>query len=224
MYIEKITNKSDMFKLQFEEIIKPYIYKQIKNDDAKVVLSMKYITENSGTNYNIDTLYIKMRNMLLGTKLDISIRRKSKEFAFYEISDVIKRESDLIRIGFEKRLKPCLLEIFRDKYIIGFEEDNLREVLDVNCSTINIYNSIKNLLSDTGITVSTRKNELINGKKVCKFVFYDINKKRQYDEDKIGIEEVERKRRKDVIKNIKKENEEIVDDVNAYLDDINSCK
>mgnify|MGYP003394096915 FL=1 len=98
MYIEKITNKSDMFKLQFEEIIKPYIYKQIKNDDAKVVLSMKYINENLGTNYNIDTLYIKMRNMLLGTKLGISIRRKSKEFAFYEISDVIKRESDLIRI------------------------------------------------------------------------------------------------------------------------------
>ena len=59
---------------------------------------------------------------------------------------------------------------------------------------------------------------------MCKFVFYDINKKRQYDEDKIGIEEVERKRRKDVIKNIKKENEEIVDDVNAYLEDINSCK
>ena len=209
MYIEKITNKSDMFKLQFEEIVKPYIYKQIKNDDSKAVLSMKYINENLGTNYNIDTLYIKMRNMLLGTELGVSIRRKSKEFVFYEVSDVIKRESDLIKIGFEKRLKPCILEVFKNKHIIGFEEDNLREVLDVNCSTINIYNSIKNLLYGTGITVSTRKNELINGKSVCKFVFYDTNKKKQYDEDKIRIEEDERKRRKDVIKNIKKENEEL---------------
>ncbi len=224
MYIEKIANKSDMFKLQFEEIIKPYIYKQIKNDDAKVVLSMEYINECLGTNYNIDTLYIKMRNMLLGTELGVSIKRKSKEFVFYEVSDIIKRESDLIRIGFEKRLKPCLLEIFKDKHIIGFEEDNLREVLDVNCSTINIYNSIKNLLSGTCITVSTRKNGLINGKRACKFVFYDINKKKQYDEDRVRIEEDERKRKKDVIKNIKKENKEIVDDVNTYLGDINNCK
>lgn len=216
MNIEKIANNSDTFKLQFYQKIEPYINKSIKSGKPKVVLSMEYINKNLDTHYNIDSLYIKMRNMLLGSRLGVSIKRRNEEFVFYEVSDTIKRESDLIKIGFEERLKPCLLEIFKSTFIIGFDEDNLRNVLDVNCSTINIYNTIKKLLSNTNIKVSTRKNDLINGKKTRKFVFYDINVKKQLDEKRIQNKEDEKIRKKDVVKNIKKENEELINDQHLY--------
>ncbi len=188
MNIETITKKGDTFKLSFVQKIKSYIEEKIKNGETKIILSEDYINEILNVQYTTDNLYIKMRNMLLGTNLGVSIKRKNREFVFYQISDNIGRESDLFKITFETKLKPYLLEIFKTKHIIGFEENFLKELLDINYSTTYIYNNFKNILLDTNITVSTEKNKIIKGKRINEFIFCDNDKKKEIIKNNNEIE------------------------------------
>ena len=226
MNIGNCTKKSDMFKLEFEQKIKSHINNEIKNGKNKVILTQDYITEKLDIYYNIDNLYIKMRNMLIGTNLGVSIKRKSREFVFYELLDGVNRESDLFKFTVIKKLIPLLLEEFEikyevNKYKVGLEENYLKELLDVNFSTTNLYKTLKKTLPNNIILFT--ENKVIDEKMIKAFVFYDINKKvkidRQVEEEKYRIREEEMKKEKEIEDIIRNENQKIKDSINQNIND-----
>lgn len=220
MNIEKNMNKSDIFKSEFEQKIKPYIIKKLNDDETKVTISENYINELLNVNYTTDNLYIKMRNMLIGTNLGVSIKRKNKEFIFYKTLDGINRESDLFKKTFDNKLKPYLLEELKNICTIGFEETYLKEYLEVSYGSTNIYNNLKKMLSNTSISVSIRRNTVIKGKKINEFIFCNNELRKQIEEKNREMIENEKRRKKEITENIIKENKKLVDKVNVDVNNV----
>ncbi len=220
MKVDKIISESDRFKLDFEEKMKPYIIKKLNDDEIRVTINEDHVKKILNINYTTDNLYIKMRNIILGTDLGVSIKRKTKEFIFYKIIDGVNRESDLLKITFENRLKPYLLKELKNTCTVGFEENYLKEYLEVDYGTINIYNNLKKMLSDTNISISIKRNVIINGKKINEFVFYNNTLKKQIEEENKRNTENVRKRKKELTENIINENREIINKANSDIDNV----
>ncbi len=183
MNIETIKSKSDEFRLLFEQKIKPVIIKKINDGENKVVMSEIYIKDELKVYYIIDTLYAKIKKTLLETDLGVSINKNTKEFTFYRVTEDVKRESDLFEKNFNDKVIPIILKKFESTYIIGFEENFLKKLLNVDYSTDNIYQRLRNILLNENISISVNKNIIIKGIKTNEFIFYDIDKKRKIDEE-----------------------------------------
>ncbi len=186
MKIENVIKKSYSFKRIFEHEIIPYINKKINEGESTVTISEHYINELSESHYNTDNLYIKIRNIIseLQTNLGVSIKRKTKEFIFYEKTEEINRESDLFKVIFEQKFKPQLLKYLKDTYIIGFEENFLKKILNVNYSINTMCIKLENALSGTNLKVFIKKDILVNKKKTNEFVFYNVDKRKVYIDNK----------------------------------------
>lgn len=186
MKIENVIKKSCSFKEAFEHEIIPYINRKINEGESKVTISEDYINELLKFHYNTDNLYIKIRNIISEsqTNLGVSIKRKNKEFIFYKKTEEINRESDLFKVIFEQKFKPQLLKNLKDTYIIGFEENFLKKILNVNYNINTMHIKLKNALLETNLKVFIKKDILVNGKKTNEFIFYDIDKRKIYKDNK----------------------------------------
>ncbi len=185
MNIETIENRNNEFEILFNQKIKPFIDEQINLGEEKVILSEEYIIRKLETYYIIDTLYTKIKRTILETNLGVSIDKKSKEFIFYKTSEDVKRESNLFEKNFRDKIIPIILKKFENTYIIGFEENFLKKLLNIDYNTDNIYQRLRNILLNGNMSVSIEKNIFIKGKKTNEFVFYDIDKKRKIDKENI---------------------------------------
>lgn len=222
MKMEKYSKKGDKFKLLFEEKMKPQIEEKLKNE-MKVVLSEKYIKETLGVDYNTDNLYIKLRNLLIETNLGVSIKRKNKEFIFYEIIDDVNRESDIFRLAIKDKLIPYLLEKLMIRNSISFKESFLKEFLYVNKhNTSSILNIIRSTLPSEIKVKFTKNNISKEGNFINNFVFYDVNALKQINIKKIENLKLEKKkeiqRRKDLKDSILIENQKILNNVEKDLE------
>lgn len=172
MKLESYINKIDFLKTKFEENLKPKIYERINNGEIKVVLSKDYINDALNNRYEIGYLFLKLKEILLDTNLNISIRKLKKEFVFYEKFDGINRECDVFKTNFKKNLEPKILKILKHKHSIIFEESFLKEYLNIKYSTDRIYKKLRDILLNTDILISLKKNIRMNNNKSNHFIFY----------------------------------------------------
>ncbi len=181
MNIETVESKSNEFRSLFEQKIKPIIIEKINNGEGKIVMSEIYIKDELKAYYIIDTLYAKIKKALLETNLGVSVNKNTKEFIFYKVTEDVRRESDILEKNFNDKVIPIILKKFENTYIIGFEENFLKKLLNINYNTDNIYQRLRNILLNGDISVSINKNVIIKGIKTNEFIFCDIDKKRKVD-------------------------------------------
>lgn len=172
MKSESFTDKNIFLKTIFEKSLKPKIHEKLDNGEIKVVLSVDYVKDTLGVDYEIGYLYTRLKETLLDTNLNISIRKLKKEFVFYEKSNNVNRECDTLRTIFKKSLEPKILKILSRKYSITFEEKFLKEYLNIEYSTDRIYKKLKDILMNTDISISVKKNVKIDNNKSNHFIFY----------------------------------------------------
>ncbi len=172
MKIELLDTKTNSFRTKFEEKLKPEIYKRIDNGEIKVVLLKDYVNNTLNVDYEFGYLFLKIKELLLDTDLNISIRKLKKEFVFYKKFNGVNRECDTFKITFNKNLEPKIFKILESKDSIAFEEHFLKQYLNVNYSTDRMYKKLRNLLLNTDLSISIKKNiKLSNIKSNC-FIFY----------------------------------------------------
>ncbi len=172
MKVESYISKSDFLKTKFEENLKPKIYERINNGEIKVILSKDYIDDALNNKYEIGYLFLKLKEILLDSDLNISIRKLKKEFVFYEKFDGINRECDVFKTNFKKNLEPKILKILKYEHSIIFEESFLKEYLNIKYSTDRIYKKLRDILLNTDISISLKKNVRMNSNKSNHFIFY----------------------------------------------------
>jgi len=172
MRLGSTLNKSNSFKINFEEHLKTKIYESINNGEIKVILSKDYVNEVLCSDYELMYLFFKIKELLLDTDLNISVRKLNKQLVFYKKIDGINRESDFIKMNFEEKLKPRISKILKKKHSITFEERFLKEYLNVNYGADRIYIKLRDMLVDTEIAISVKKNIDVNNNKSNHFIFY----------------------------------------------------
>lgn len=190
MIIESHLKKSDLFKLLFEQKLKPIILRMIEDNENKVILSKNFINEKLEIRYDIHTLSRKIKESIFKTDLESSVNKRNEEITFFKSSEEITRKSDLFKFDFENKVLPIILEEFKSKSIISFDEKYLKNSLKIECTTENMYAKIRKILNED-IILSVRKNVFFEGKKINEFIFKKViqnNKKSEIDEDKIELE------------------------------------
>ena len=183
----------NFFKTNFENNIKPKIYENINNGETKVVLSKEYVNKTLNCDYELMYLFTKIKELLLETDLNISVRKLKKQFVFYKKINGIDRESDFFKVNFEEKLKPIILKILKKESSITFEECYLKNYLSINhiSSTESVYIKLRDILVDTNISISTKKNVISGDDKSKKnhFIFYRKEENKPQNYEKVNFDE-----------------------------------
>lgn len=181
---------TETFKMDFEDKLKPQILKELNNTSNKAVFSEMYIRNTLNTRLlSLDNLYIKLRNVLMETELGISIKRKKSEFVFYYKSEKVNRESDILKVNFEQKLLPILLKTD----IKRIDETFLKQYLNVDYKTFNLYQKLRNILKDdSNIEVSLEQNVKDGDKtiNIIRFTNKKITEKLIERDNIIKVEEI----------------------------------
>jgi hypothetical protein len=213
--------KFDIFMNDFNNKIGIYINDKLNNGEVKVVLKEDYINTTLNINYRTDNLYSKLRNILIetGNNISVSIKRKSKEFVFFRSSKDVKRETDLIKPEFEKKLMEYVTTYPTNLYTKNIKENLLKKYLGISHSSEYLHKKLNNILSDKGIDVYFENGE---------FIFCNEERRLEIErteyESKIENDLKEKERMRELEEKIKKENLEIINKVytnNEKTDEIN---
>lgn len=188
MKLESLSDKSSL-KMIFEKKLKPKIYESIDNGEIKVIFPKDYVNEMLNTNYELMYLFLKLKELLLDTDLNVSVRKLKKQFVFYKKADGIDRESDLFKTDFENNLKPKISKILKSKHSIAFEESFLKECLNTNYGTDRMYIKLRDILVNDDIAISVKKNVRVNDNKSNHFIFYRKGEcKPHYQYEKVNFD------------------------------------
>lgn len=156
--ISKIDFKK--FKFDFEQKIVPLINEKlaegeifaIKESEIKKLLCVDFCST--------DNLYIKLRNVVTEKEFGVSIDKTNNSFIFFSKSGGMKRQSDILKVNFEEKLKPIIEKYLATNIELGIEENSLKERLGVpDYTTENIYQRLRNILSGSDIKVSVSKGD-----------------------------------------------------------------
>lgn len=199
--------KFDKFIIEFNKKIGIAINEKLDKGEIKVVLTEDYINKTLKINYKTDNLYAKLRNMLMETDsgLNVSIKRKSKEFIFFKSSKNIKRETDLIKVVFEKKLMEYITTYPKDLYSKTLEENILKKYLGITHSSDFLIKKLSNILSQYNIKVYLENGNFIFCNEEKRIEIENFNYELQLDRER-----KEKERIREIEEKIKDENAEII--------------
>lgn len=181
------------FKSDFEQKIVPGINEKliegetftIEESEIKKLLCVNFCST--------DNLYIKLRNVVSEKEFGVSIDKIDNNFVFFSKSGGMKRQSDILKVNFEEKLKPIIEKYLALNPELGIEEDTLKMRLGVpDYTTENIYQRLRNLLSNSDIKVSISKEENEKG-----FFFYRNKSEEEVKKAEEEVKKEDEKRRKE---------------------------
>jgi len=198
MKIEKIDNKviteNDIFKINIEKKLIPELFKEFHNGRDKLEYILSHLNILLEVDYTLDNFYVRLKSKLLNFGIGVSVNKKFNKLIFFEVSENIKKETDLFEIEFNKKFLPNVIEYLNSNIELSITEKVIKNRMSCKEYTTDyLYQKLKTQLLNTNIEISITKNVMINDIIANIFSFYNKNSKDIIEKHKKELIKEERK-------------------------------